>query len=117
MGGFKLYGPAHVFEDNAEDSCYCMGFMADIENATETRLLMKNPKMLDPYTDLPVELRSDFLRSHMPAVLSYRTRSLTPEDRRQRIENEKGKSKATTTVTAMAGFDPVGDFGYARFTP
>lgn len=115
MGGFKLYGPSHVFEDEAKDTCFCVGFVSDIDSATEMKLLMKNPKVLDPHTDLPAEQRSSFLRSHMPDLLSFKTRPLTHEDSFQRSEDKTCRSKAQSDVSPVAGFDG-GSFAFAPFS-
>ena len=109
MGGFTLYGPTHVFEDDSDDSCFCVGYSGDIDAETETKLLTKRLRILDPLEDLSVVQRTVFFRCHLPEVLSYSSRVLKPGEQRY-PPMEKHEPKLD-----VQGLNSADSFAFASF--
>jgi hypothetical protein len=80
MGGFKLVGENYVVHSTAPIVCYCPGYVGRIDKVTEEALLRKPSQVLDPYTDLPVEIRAHFLAHHLPTDMAYAVRSREIDD-------------------------------------
>ena len=74
MGGFKLIGEKSVIYSTAPVVCYCVGYIGQVDGSTEENLVRKTPRILDPYTDLPVPQRGEFLSHHLPTDMSYAVR-------------------------------------------